>query len=99
VSAFISGGASAVTAGFVVSAKDPQHYGMGTANFFEVVMSVFAMAGFLNMMSFLRTKALPEMKTVVTTTQTTDQGLFPTKVVTTVAETHTEPVVTGPKVS
>jgi hypothetical protein len=48
LAAFISGGAGGVSAGFVVSSKDPQHYAMGTANFFEVVGWVFLTTGFLN---------------------------------------------------
>ena len=65
--AFISGGASAVTSGVVVSSKDPSHYAPGSLDFFELVASVFFMNGLIGMMFFLREKPLPD---IVTTTET-----------------------------
>ena len=93
VAAFISGGASAVTSGIVVSVKDPDHYAPMTHNFFELVGAVFVMSGIVSAMAFLRNKPLPEVKTVTTTTQKTEKvGEPPAKVVTTVQETHVEPL-------
>ncbi len=61
-SAFISGGAGAVTAGFVVGANDPTHYNPSTWKFYELVFSVFLTSGLLSAMNFWRTKPLPEVK-------------------------------------
>ena len=60
VSAFVTGGAGAVTSAFSVTAIDPDHFKMGGIKFFEVAGMVFAVTGFLNMMAFLRTKPIPE---------------------------------------
>jgi len=98
LAAFITGGSSAVVSGVVVTANDPQHYALGTVKFFEVVGSVFLVSGTLNMFSFLRTKPLPELKVVTTTVQKTEPLRPSGTVVTTVAETHTEPISPdGPK--
>ncbi len=91
--AFIQGGAAAVTSGFVVSAKDPQHYGFLTLNFFEVVGSVFIISGLLGMFSFLAKQPLPAQRTVTTTTTTVSQ---PLATVTTRQESHQEPVAKPP---
>jgi len=93
VSGFISGGASAVVAGVVVSFKDPEHYNPFTKNFYEVLFAVFLAAGVLNVMAFLRNKPLPNVKQVETTTKTVEPG--PPTVVTTVKETHVEPIDSG----
>jgi hypothetical protein len=69
VAAFISGGAGAVTSGVVVSVGDPQQYNMGTQKFYMLVGSVFLMSGVLNMMAFLRTKSLPDVKQRETTVE------------------------------
>lgn len=92
LSAFIGGGASAVTSGIVVSLKDPVHYAPGTLDFFQLVFAVFAMSGLVSAMTFLRQRPIPELKQVITTTKTIDDGLLtPNKVITTVQETHIEP--------
>jgi hypothetical protein len=90
--AFISGGASAVTSGFVVSVNDPKDYAPGSSNFFWLVFSVFCASGLLGAMAFLRTKPIPDMKTVKSTIQVTEQGDAPPKTVSTVTEIHTEPI-------
>lgn len=72
VAAFISGGAGAVTSGVVVSVGDPQQYNMGTQKFYMLVGSVFLMSGVLNMMAFLRTKSLPDVKQRETTVESMD---------------------------
>lgn len=97
VSGFISGGASAVVAGVVVSIKDPNHYALGTWNFFEIVLSVFVMSGTMSAMAFLRTKPLPSLKTVVETTQVTSQVSGPPKVTQTIQETRVEAVTPKPE--
>ena len=71
VAAFVSGGASAVTTGVVVSIKDPVHYATNSKDFFELVTSVFVMSGIMSGMSFLREKPLPGTKTTVEQTVTT----------------------------
>lgn len=60
VSAFVSGGASAVSSGIVVSNNDPKDYAIGTHKFYTLVWTVFATAGLLNAVAFLRTKPVPE---------------------------------------
>jgi len=91
IAAFVSGGASAVTSGLVVSLNDPKDYAIGTTKFYNLVWSVFVMAGLIGAIAFLRTKPLPDLKTVTTAVATTTQPGQPPKVVTTVQETHVEP--------
>jgi len=93
IAAFIGGGASAVSAGFVVSAKDPQHYALGSSNFFQVAGSVFLVSGTINAAAFLRQKPIPEFKTVTTSVAVTQHGTAPPVTVATVSETHQEPSV------
>lgn len=90
VAAFIGGGAAAVSAGFVVSAKDPQHYALGSASFFQVAGSVFLVSGTINAMAFLRTKPIPDLKTVTTSVAITQQSGQPTVTLATISETHQE---------
>lgn len=92
IAAFITGGAGAVSSAFSVTAIDPDHFKMGGTKFFEVAASVFLITGFLNMMSFLRTKPLPEMKTVVTELK---QEIKPGTTAT-VTEIHQEPRTPAP---
>ena len=87
--AFISGGASAVVSGIAVSTSDPDHFAFGTTKFYELVFSVFMASGLLNMFSFLRTKPIPDLKTVTTTVTTTGKATDPNPLVkTTVRETQ-----------
>lgn len=62
LAAFVSGGAGAVTAGFVVGTKDPTHYNLGTFDFYELVFAVFFASGLLGLMNFLRVKPIPDFK-------------------------------------
>jgi hypothetical protein len=96
LSSFVVGGSNAVVSGGIVSLNDPEKYAFGTFKFFELIGSVFVVSGTLNMLSFLRTKPLPELKTVTTTTQTTEVVKPAAVVVTTVEETHQEPIVPSP---
>lgn len=93
VSAFITGGAGAVTSAFSVTAIDSDHFPAGGLKFFEVAAMVFCVTGFMNMMAFLRTKPLPDIKTVVKTVEVTAAAGTAPKVVTTFQETSTQPVV------
>lgn len=92
MAAFVTGGASAVASGLVVSLKDPKDYAIGTWSFFQLVGAVFIMSGTLNLFAFLRTKPIPDLKQVTITTQTIAQEDRPTKTVKTVQETSIEPV-------
>jgi len=91
-SSFIVGGSNAVVSGGIVSLNDPDKYAFGTFKFFELIFSVFIVSGTLNMMSFLRTKPLPDLKTVTTTVAVTEQPGAPAKIVSSVTETHQEPI-------
>jgi hypothetical protein len=97
--AVISGGAGAVTASFVASSftKD---IAVGSAHFFELVITVFAVNGTLGFFAFLAKDPLPDIiKTVTTTIQVTEPAKQSGAVlVTTVAETHVEPLVVPTKI-
>jgi hypothetical protein len=92
VSAFVSGGASAVTAAFVAPALT-KDLAVGTSKFFIMVGSMFVMSGTLSMMNFLRTQPIPEVKTVTTTTTLSGKLDDSNPQVTTkIQETHTESI-------
>lgn len=91
--AFISGGASAVVAGFVVGTADPNgDFSPMHLRFYMLMGAVFLASGLLNLMAFLRQKPAPDHRTVTTTVQTIQRDPPMTTVVTSVAETHTEPI-------
>lgn len=87
ISAFIVGGSSAVTSGFVVSIKDPVHYAPGTLDWLELVGSVFLMSGLMGAMAFLRSKPLPDLKQREQTVEVTSQKGKPPVVVSTTKDT------------
>lgn len=92
VAAFIGGGASAFVSGIVNMVNHPGE-SIWRSEFWGSVTSVFVLAGLVNMMMFLRTKPMPDMKQVEKTIQiTTPAPGAPPKVVETVKETHEEPV-------
>ena len=93
LSAGISGGASAITGGVVVSGIDPEHYNFQAGKFWLLVGTLFLVNAIVSVAKFLQAHPLPDLKTITTTVQTTDQGSAPTKTVTTVKETHTEGTV------
>jgi hypothetical protein len=102
MSGFISGGAAAVVSGGVVAFKDPEHFNpyMQMGNFIQLVSSVFLISGIAAAMNYLRNKPLPSMKQVETTTKTIEQAPTeakpippPPTVITTVKETHVEPIM------
>lgn len=90
-SAFISGGAGAVGTAIVAPAITPQ-LAAGTGKFFILVGSVFFMSGLIGMANFLRTKPIPDLKTVTKIAQTIKE-ISPTETkVSTVTETHVESI-------
>jgi hypothetical protein len=91
ISAFVGGGAGAVTSGVVVSLGDPQQYNMGTQKFYVLVGSVFLMSGMMNLMAFLRNKPMPDVKTVTTVETVEHQAHPPATVTTTVEKTEMVP--------
>ncbi len=96
LSAGISGGASAVTGGIVVTGVDPQHYNFSAGKFWILVGTLFIVNAVVSMAKFLQAHPIPEIKTVTTTVQTTViDGVSP-KTVATVSETHQETVVKKP---
>lgn len=90
LSAGISGGASAITGGIVVSGMDPAHYNFQAGKFYVLVGTLFAANAIVSMAKFLQSSPLPSVKTVTTTVQTTAVGDTPVKTVATVTETHQE---------
>jgi hypothetical protein len=91
LSAGISGGASAITGGIVVSGLDPAHYNIQVGKFWILTGTLFVVNAVVSIAKYLQNNPIPALKTVVTTVQVTDQGRAPQKTVTTVEETHTEP--------
>ncbi len=97
--AFIGGGAGAFSAGLATIVVDPRDFNIYTPKFWQVVFGTFVISGLGPFFAFLHTKPLPDVKQVTTMTQTVipsgigDGG----KVIETVKETHTEPIVKGDK--
>jgi len=98
LAAFISGGSSAVTSGFVVSSMDPADYNLRNGRIYSLMGAVFVVNGLVGMAMFLRTKPVPDHKVVTTTTKETvvQPTSPPKKVETTVVETHQEPLEPKP---
>lgn len=90
VAAGISGGANAVYGAFGVAIIDPDHFKLGGTDSFELAGMLFLFTGFVSMMNFLRTKALPD-RIVTTTVAATKQEGQPAKIVTTVQEVRAVP--------
>jgi len=93
-SGFISGGATAIVSTFGVSAIDPGDVNLQhPSKFFAIMGVIYLVSGVISAANFLVKRPLPSVKTVTTTQETTKVTADPpTKVVTTVAETHTEPI-------
>ena len=91
LSAGISGGASAITGGIVVSGMDPSHYNFQAGKFYILIGTLFAANAVVSMAKFLQSSPLPTLKTITTTVQTTAVGDSTVKTVATVSETHQEP--------
>jgi len=102
--AFIGGGASAVTSGFVVVGMDPKDYNLndGLPKLLSLMSAMFVVNGIMSMMMFLRQKPVPDHKQIRTTVQETtvepahrstaaSKATPETKVVTTVEETKVVP--------
>lgn len=91
LAAIIGGGASAVSSGFVVTMKDPEHYQLMSANFFQLVGTVFVVAGVLNGMAYLRQKPVPDFKTTTVIEERSPHTSTITTVVQEVAKTPEVP--------
>jgi hypothetical protein len=91
ISAFVSGGSTAVVAGTGASVIDSDHFRFGGSNSTKLMVGLFLYAGIMAALNFLRTKPIPEFKTVTTIVQKTEQQ-DAAKVVSTVKETHVEPL-------
>jgi hypothetical protein len=94
LSAGISGGASAITGGIVVSGLDPEHYSFQAGKFWILVGTLFMANAVVSMAKFLQSQPLPGVKTVTTSVAMVEPG-HPS-VITTVAESHIEPMVPPP---
>jgi hypothetical protein len=90
VGAGISGGASAIAGGLVVTGMDPEHYSFQAAKFWVLVGALFMANAIVSMAKFLQTTPLPVEKTVTVTKETVTEGKKPPVITTTVAETHKE---------
>ena len=89
-SAAVSGGTSAVTGGAIMAGTDPTHYNFQTSNFWKLTGTLFAASAMMSVAKFLQLHPLPDLKTIKTTVQVTEQGVQAPKTVTTVEETHQE---------
>ena len=83
----ISGGAGAVTAGFVVSGVDSEHFGVYSWHFYQLIATVFCASFIVSVAKFLMTQPLPAVKTVEKITETTQVGAKAPVVVETLKET------------
>ena len=94
-SAGISGGASAITGGFVVGSLDPEHYNFAAGKFYILIGSLFLANAVVSMAKFLQGQPLPGVKqiehTIQSTTPPARKGA--PEVVETIKETRTEPMV------
>lgn len=93
VAAVVGGGSGAVASAAGLMVIDPKTFNLQKSGLlFKTVAVIWAFNGVLQGLAFLRTRPLPELKTVVTTTQKTTQVEPKVKVVETVQETKVEPV-------
>lgn len=90
-SAGISGGASAVSGGTLVSMLAPDQFNLQTGKFYVLMAGLFVANAIVSIMKFLAQHPLPEVKTVTTSVQVTQQGGEPPKTIVTATETHLEP--------
>ncbi len=92
-SAGISGGASAVSGGTLVSMLAPDQFNLQTGKFYVLMGGLFAANAVVSIMKFLSANPLPPIKTVTASTAVIEQPGSPPTTVSTVSETHQEPVV------
>ena len=93
-SAAISGGAGAISSGFGTILVDPSDFNLQTpAKLLKVMMATFGFSALVSLMKFLQMHPAPDVKTVTASVQIEKQPGQPPKTVTTVTESHTEPVV------
>lgn len=79
--AFIGGGATAVSGAFALALNDPKDFNTQTGMFWNTIITMFLISGVINLMMFLRTKPVPEYKTVTTTTTETTRKAAPAPLV------------------
>jgi len=89
-SAAISGGSSAVTSAIMLPALDANDFNVYHVRYYIAIGALFLASALTSIFKFLAVTPLPGIKQVTTTVQTVEQPDKPTKVVTTVAETHLE---------
>jgi hypothetical protein len=93
-SAFISGGATAITGGFAVGISDGDHFNVHTPALWTVMGIMFVVSGVSNGANFLRNRPLPAFVTSERTVEKTEIQGKPAQVVTTSKETVVQPVET-----
>jgi hypothetical protein len=71
---------------------DPKDFSVYTGKLYVVMLVSFAFSGTMSMMQFLHTKPIPDLKQVETTTKTIAPDMGPATTITTVKETHVEPI-------
>jgi hypothetical protein len=91
----IGGGATAITGGIAAGAID-SHFSMGTSNSFKLMGLMFVLSFIKDVALYLSQSPLPKVKTVTTTTKVMDQPAPGEKRVTTIEETHVEPISPPP---
>lgn len=89
VAAFIGGGASAFSAGVATVFNHPTS--IWAKEFWSIVSTTFVVAGLLSLMTFLRTKPVPEKK-ITATTQTISSPGLPTVTIETNVEKRIEQI-------
>ncbi len=94
--AFIGGGAGAVSAGFGTMVVDPKDFNVYTGKMYLVMMVCFLLNGTMAMMQYLHTKPIPDVLTETTVKrieveQTGSKPAPPAQVITTIKETKITP--------
>lgn len=84
LSAGISGGASAITGGIVVSGLDPEHYNFQAGKFWILTGTLFMVNAVVSIAKFLQSNPIPTERTITKTTEVTKQAGTEPKIVTTV---------------
>lgn len=91
----ISGGAAAVSSTFGVTLIDPADWNIhtGKIKLVGLICITFAASGVVSIMKFLQAQPIPDVKEVTTTVERTVKEKAPAATtVTTVTETHLEPL-------
>ena len=91
LSAGISGGASAITGGIVVSNIDPEHYNFQAEKFWVLTGTLFMVNALVSIAKYLQANPIPQLTTTKTTEVTEQAGTKP-KIVTTVSTVEKDKV-------